>query len=128
MLKLLLLSILLHIIDDFVLQPICLSKLKQKNYWFNECKKYNVDMKKYQYDYKMALFIHSLSWSLMILLPIMFLCSNFHLIVLLLFNIVCHYYIDDMKANKLKINLMTDQIFHFMQIIISYSYIMAINY
>ena len=25
--------ILLHIIDDFVLQPICLSKLKQKSFW-----------------------------------------------------------------------------------------------
>lgn len=31
MIKLFLLSVLFHIIDDFVLQPICLSKLKQKN-------------------------------------------------------------------------------------------------
>ena len=25
--------IFLHIIDDFVLQPVCLSKLKQKDFW-----------------------------------------------------------------------------------------------
>ena len=33
MFKLFILSILFHIIDDFVFQPICLSKLKQKSFW-----------------------------------------------------------------------------------------------
>jgi hypothetical protein len=35
--KVLLLMFLFGIIDDFVLQPVYLSKLKQKRYWIKEC-------------------------------------------------------------------------------------------
>ena len=52
------LMILCHILDDFVLQPVCLSNLKQKRWWDEHC--YG---KQYNNDYKMALLIHSLSWS-----------------------------------------------------------------
>ena len=62
-----LIMILLHIIDDFVLQPICLSKLKQKSFW----ETYVKDDEKYKFDYKVALVIHALSWSIMIHLPLM---------------------------------------------------------
>ena len=71
--KVLLLMYLFHIIDDFVLQPICLSKLKQKRYWIEECKKYNLNILKYDTDYITALLIHGLSWSIMIHVPLMFL-------------------------------------------------------
>lgn len=30
------LSVLFHLIDDFVLQVSCLNKLKQKQWWINE--------------------------------------------------------------------------------------------
>lgn len=60
--KILLLMLLCHIIDDFVLQPICLSKLKQKDWW----EKHIYENVMYKDDYKMALFIHSMSWSIMI--------------------------------------------------------------
>lgn len=39
--------ILLHIIDDFVLQPISLSKLKQKSFW----ELYLKDSELYKNDY-----------------------------------------------------------------------------
>ena len=122
---------LFHIIDDFVLQPICLSKLKQKSFWVEECKKYNLDILKYGNDYIAALIIHGLSWSIMIHLPLMFLGGirdDFFLLLSVLFNAVIHSYIDHLKANKMKINLDTDQILHGIQIVISWSVLTIINY
>lgn len=118
--KLFLLSILLHIIDDFVLQPTCLSKLKQKKFWL-EHPDYS---EKYKKDYKMALFIHSLSWSIMIMLPILFIINNiFYLCGFLITNTTIHYMTDDNKANKLNFNLIEDQLIHFAQIISMYLFL-----
>lgn len=119
--KILLLMVLLHIIDDFVFQPICLSKLKQKSYWESECKKHGLDFSKYDKDYIVALFIHGLSWSIMIHLPLMF-CSigndaDAFLCVTVLANAVIHSIVDHYKANRLKFNLFFDQSIHMIQIL-----------
>lgn len=121
--KVLLLMFLFDIIDDFVLQPICLSKLKQKRYWIEECKKYNLNISKYDTDYITALITHGLSWSIMIHVPLMFLGGirdDFFLLLSVLFNAVIHAIIDDLKANKLKINLDVDQCLHGLQIVITW--------
>ena len=112
-----LLMILCHIIDDFVLQPICLSKLKQKSWWEE-----NAPDSLYKDDYKVALFIHSLSWSIMIILPFMFFESVPWLIMAIFVALNCfmHYRIDDLKANENKINLRQDQTAHFMQIVMTF--------
>lgn len=69
----------------------------------------------------MALFIHSLSWSIMVILPLLFVSSNiFFLLGALLINTTIHYTIDGNKANKFKINLIQDQLIHFAQIIFMY--------
>lgn len=108
-----LLMILLHIIDDFVLQPICLSKLKQKSFW----ETYVKDDEKYKFDYKVALVIHALSWAIMIHLPLMFIVSNEILVLVsVAINTVIHAYIDDEKANKLNITLLEDQLIHLIQV------------
>lgn len=110
-----LIMILLHIIDDFVLQPICLSKLKQKSFW----EPYVKDDEKYKFDYKVALVIHALSWAIMIHLPLMFIVSNEILVLIsVIINTAIHAWIDDEKANKLNINLLIDQILHLLQICI----------
>ena len=111
------LMILCHILDDFVLQSVCLSNLKQKHWWDEHC--YG---KQYKNDYKMALFIHSLSWSIMIHLPIIFLLFLYGWLLTLsiLINMTIHYIVDDLKANKYKINLITDQSIHFIQIIVTF--------
>ena len=113
--KILLLMLLCHIIDDFVLQPICLSKLKQKDWW----EKHIYENVMYKDDYKMALFIHSMSWSIMISLPIILFIDfpDYLLFTMFVMNLLIHYYIDDLKANKLSINLMTDQFIHMLQIV-----------
>lgn len=129
--KVLLLMFLFDIIDDFVLQPICLSKLKQKRYWIEECKKYNLNILKYDTDYITALLIHGLSWSIMIHVPLMFLGGirdDFFLLLSVLLNTVIHAIIDNLKANKLKINLDVDQCLHGLQIVITWIVLSLISY
>ena len=113
--RILLLMILCHVIDDFVLQPVSLSKLKQKKLWLEN---YN---ELYKYDYKIALFIHSISWSITILLPAIFLtqAGQITLLIAFLINATIHYVVDDLKANMAKINLVTDQTIHLTQVIVT---------
>ena len=123
--KILLFMILLHIIDDFVLQPISLSNLKQKKWW----KKQEGYSDKYKDDYKVALAIHSISWSIMIHIPLVIMFPSLGQLALLISfiaNAAIHYYIDDLKANKLKINLFEDQMVHFWQICTTLSFIMSL--
>ena len=117
--------ILFHIIDDFVLQPISLSNLKQKKWW----EKQEGYSDKYKDDYKVALAIHSISWSIMIHIPLVIMFPSLGQLALLIsfiVNAVIHYYIDDLKANKLKINLFEDQMVHFWQICTTLSFIMSL--
>ena len=108
-----LIMILLHIIDDFVLQPICLSKLKQKSFW----ESYVKDDEKYKFDYKVALVIHALSWAIMIHLPLMVIgVGEYSILLSVILNTIMHAWIDDEKANKLNINLFEDQIMHLIQV------------
>lgn len=104
-----------HVLDDYVLQGI-LANLKQKSYW-----KEKAPDKMYRFDYIMALFMHSASWSFMITLPLLFLFHfnppAFEYIVLYIINIAVHMITDDLKANKHKINLIQDQIAHICQIV-----------
>ena len=128
--SLLLLSMLFcHIIDDYYLQGL-LASLKQKKWWDE-----HAQQELYKKDYLMALFEHAFSWSFMIHIPIiavMVLNDNIDSISLLLtviINTIAHAVIDDMKANKLKINLIQDQLLHFGQILATmliYAYIINI--
>jgi hypothetical protein len=117
MVKILLLMLLCHIIDDFVLQPVCLSKLKQKKTW-EELEDW---LGMYEHDYIMALFIHALSWAIMIHLPVMFMtdASDVGLFISVVVNMLIHAVTDNAKANKRTINLVADQGIHFSQIIIT---------
>ena len=101
-----------HIIDDYYLQG-WLASAKQKKWWVQ-----NAPNKLYRFDYIMALACHSFSWAFMIMLPIAFVTGGnlgwFFLTYPI--NMGIHMFVDDLKANKLKINLITDQLIHFMQI------------
>lgn len=127
--KLFLVSVLLHIIDDFVLQPICLSKLKQREWWIEECKKNCFKFDYYQNDYRCALVIHSISWTLMIMMPLIIFGDYliWHYILLIIINIVIHYITDDLKANRYIFNLVQDQIIHFIQIFLTYLFFASMN-
>lgn len=111
-----LLMVFFHIIDDYRLQGI-LASMKQKSWWLE-----HAPHQLYRYDYIMALIMHSLSWSFMIMLPIA-LASNFDVglkfVFIFMINAILHGTVDDLKANKKKINLITDQSIHLLQIAVT---------
>lgn len=118
----LLLMIFLHIVDDFYLQGK-LAELKQLKWWISQFDKYE-DFLKYRNDYKIALMIHAFSWTFMIMLPISILfygTLDWKYYLVFEINWMIHVIVDDLKANKLKINLITDQTIHLIQIIITWA-------
>ena len=107
-----------HIVDDYYLQGI-LASMKQKSWW-----EANAPRELYKNDYKMALFEHAFSWSFVMSLPLTIIAIYYQinplyfiLLVLCAGNTLVHAYIDDLKANKHKINLVEDQLYHFIQIL-----------
>lgn len=119
----LLTMIFLHIVDDYYLQG-WLASAKQKNWWEK-----NAPGNLYRFDYIVALLMHSFSWSFMIMLP-----STIYLLVMggkwyplfYITNLFVHMYVDDLKANKKSINLLTDQSIHIIQIFVTWVYVMII--
>ena len=103
-----------HVVDDYYSQGI-LASMKQKSWWEN-----NYPDKLYKYDYLMALFMHSFSWAFMIMLPptvyTMIVGATWYPILYVL-NLCVHFYVDNLKANKMKINLIQDQCIHLVQIV-----------
>ena len=124
----LLAMLLAHVIDDFGLQHFThLNELKTKTWWIEQCylaKKYNnIDTSIYKNDYIVCLVLHAFKWSCMTLLPgilILGFPQTWLLASLVCANTIVHAYIDDMKANKLKINLVQDQLMHLAQIIVTF--------
>ena len=118
---LLLSMIFCHIVDDYYLQVGILSNLKQKSWW-----KDNAPDDMYKNDYIVGLLMHSFSWAFMVMLPIsvyMLLHGielNGNYIIPYLLNMVIHAIVDDLKANKKKLNLMQDQSIHLVQIVITW--------
>ena len=104
-----------HIVDDYYLQGI-LASLKQKSWWENQ-KNYKPMCK---YDYIVALIMHAFSWSFMVSLPILYIGFTKWIAIAIILNTIIHGIVDDLKANKGKINLIVDQSIHIVQIIITW--------
>ena len=109
-----------HIVDDYYLQG-WLASAKQKSRWET-----NAPDELYKNDYKIALIEHAFSWSFMIHIPIIissFLIKMPYLLdvysITLMINMCIHAFVDNLKANKKKINLVTDQIIHLFQVVIT---------
>lgn len=105
-----------HIIDDYNLQG-WLASAKQKSWWEN-----NAPEKLYKHDYIMALLMHSLSWSFLIMLPLAY-YQKFNIsltfCMAFLINAFIHMFVDDLKANRKTISLIIDQVLHLAQIVIT---------
>lgn len=114
----LLLMIFMHIVDDYYLQG-WLANGKQKLWW----KSLSNYSDKYKYDYIVALFMHSFSWSFMIMTPILFF-NHFDVSIIFYIafftNVLIHGFVDNLKANKFKINLIQDQLIHVFQIVVTF--------
>jgi len=111
------LMIFCHIVDDYYLQG-WLASAKQKKYWED-----NAPDEMYKHDYIWALLMHSFSWSFMIMLPIAYV-FNFNITglftIVFIANIAIHAFVDDLKANRKKINLIQDQLIHLWQIFFTF--------
>lgn len=119
----LLVMIFLHIIADYNLQG-WLASAKQKKYWEDEAVKMGMSEEgksKYRGDYIIALFTHSFAWTFLFMLPLLFVFKlSILYYVLFVINLVLHTFIDNLKANKFKINLVQDQLLHLIQIIVTW--------
>ena len=106
-----------HIVDDYYLQGK-LALFNQKSWWEE-----NAPDQLYKYDYIVALIMHSFSWAFMIMLPVA-VSQEFQIgavfVTMFIINTVVHAIVDDLKANKRKINLVTDQSIHISQIIVTF--------
>ena len=115
----LMLMVFCHIVDDYYLQAIGpLASMKQKKWWEE-----NYPQKLYRFDYLVALTMHSLSWTFMIMLPIAIYYEyevSTTFAVVFTTNVIIHSLVDNLKANMLVINLTTDQFIHVLQIIVSF--------
>ena len=127
MIKILILMFFCHLIDDFVLQGK-FAYLKQKSWWEKVCKDDGLSIEKYKNDYRMALFEHSLEWSIAIIMPILFILdvSGAFLLLSVVINTIIHYIVDNAKANQLRLNLIQDQLIHFIQIIVTWILLVTI--
>lgn len=125
--KMFLLMILGHFIADFTLQG-WFANGKQEMWWREQCAdednmEFERRWKKYGNDYKCAMFEHGLYWSLITFSPLFFFTqiSEIALLIIVVANTIFHAWIDDLKANQFKINLIQDQLWHFIQIAITAS-------
>ena len=103
-----------HIVDDYYLQG-WLASAKQKSWW-----KKNSPDQLYKYDYIAALFMHSFSWTfMMMLVPTIYIIlfgGKYYPLVFAV-NLIIHMITDNLKANAKVINLCQDQLIHMIQII-----------
>jgi len=108
-----------HVLDDFVLQSAFLADGKCRSWWQR-----NAPEPMYDFDYIVCLLMHAASWSFMIMLPIaiyywFWVDSVF--VIMWLFNVCIHAFVDNQKANKHTLNLIQDQIIHLLQIVITFA-------
>ena len=106
-----------HIVDDYYLQGK-LALFKQKSWWEEKAPD-----QLYKYDYIVGLIMHSFSWAFMVMLPVT-VSQEFQIdavfMIMFITNTIVHAIVDDLKANKRKINLVTDQSIHIGQIIVTF--------
>ena len=117
-----------QIVEDYYLQG-WLASAKQKAWW-----KQNAPDKLYEHDYIMALFMHSFSWTFMIMMSplvhVLVVSSYVNVVVVVVafvVNLCIHMFVDDMKANKKKINLIQDQLIHLAQVVATWVALVVIN-
>ena len=119
----LVLMLLGHLVADYTLQG-WLADGKQKSWWRKIFGGHeNAVPDKYRFDYIAALVCHALYWSIFICAP--FFASSWFLVAVVL-NTVVHAIVDDLKANKFKINLIQDQLLHLGQILLTFGIMMAL--
>ena len=124
MIRIFFVMLLLHVVAEFVLQPVALLRLKQKTYWEQpENPNGGKDAS------AIAIAINAILWSVMIMLPLMYYSTDGDLILLLVFlvNMLAHAYIDEYATNRHKLTFVTAQSLYLLQLIITFLVMVIIN-
>ena len=74
---------------------------------------------KYKMDYMAGLLCHCVMWGVVTFFPFVFVVNSRVFSVALIVNIIVHAIVDHIKCNKEMINLCTDQLIHFFQVVIT---------
>lgn len=106
-----------HIFADFVFQNNFMATYKQKSNWIEYVSASNG---LYKNDYKVVLLVHSFSWAFITYLPLLYYECYLYYALLVILQTPIHTYIDHLKCNLLKINLVTDQALHLVQIVLPF--------
>lgn len=105
----------LHIIADYLVQNDFMAKYKQVKNWEPYIKDGH-----YKNDFWVVLAVHAFSWAFITFLPLLFYTHSVPFFASILFtNTIVHIFIDDLKCNLFKINLIVDQLLHLAQILIT---------
>lgn len=122
-----------HCLYDFHIQGI-LAQMKQKDWWYDQFAKVSQKqperevseiIRTYGHDFGVALFIHGFEWAVFVAIPL-FAYAWLHglaytiILVMIPVNAVLHAVIDDMKCNKMELNLAQDQLCHMCQIVLMF--------
>lgn len=110
-----------HLVADYTLQG-WLADGKQESWWRKICGGEIPD--KYKHDYIAALVCHALYWSIFVCAP--FYASG-HFLSAIVVNTGIHAVVDDLKANRKAINLVQDQLMHFVQIFLTFAVLMSMQ-
>ena len=111
----------LHLLADFTLQG-WFANGKHRVWWEQQCAKQGVDFSKYRYDYICALVSHSFFWAAVTFLPMIVMTNwpyDWLAVVFLTVQVIVHAVVDDLKANKFKLNLVQDQLVHVLQVAVA---------
>lgn len=122
--KLCLVIAFLHVFADFNLQiGGRLHDFKCKQWWLRAFRDqhevpYDIACRRYGRDYIVALALHSVVWSIVTFLPLAFRpdCPGRIALMTICLNAAFHGYVDHLKANRERINLIVDQFLHLVQI------------
>ena len=105
------LMILFHVIEDFHIQGN-MAQMKQRRWW-----KFYDD--EYRNDWVPVIILHGIEWAMFVSIPCLmaswFDVSVWFMAVVVSMGLI-HAYIDHLKANTFKINLIQDQTMHMVQI------------
>jgi hypothetical protein len=117
----LVLMLLGHLVADYTLQG-WLADGKQESWWKKVCS--GEIPHKYKYDYIAALVCHAIYWSIFECAP--FYTSDYFLLAIIL-NAGVHAIVDDLKANRRRINLIQDQMIHLIQILLTFAVLIILE-
>ena len=117
----------LHVFADFNLQiGGRLNEFKCKMWWMRLFRDqhdmpFGAACRKYGRDYIVGLVLHSFAWSFVTFLPLYARssCSGVEALVIVGANAAFHVVVDHLKANLMRITLVTDQLLHLVQIAVT---------